>query len=262
MSRDPRAITVPKLIAKKHEGDKITALTAYDFTFATLLDEAGIDVLLVGDSLAMVVQGHANTLPATVDQMIYHGEMVARAAKRALVVVDLPFASYHVSVEQAVENAARVLKETRCQAVKLEGGASRAATIKALVEADIPVMAHCGLLPQGIHRWGGYSMQRDEARLLDDARAVEEAGAFSVILECVRHDISAKVTAELKIPTIGIGAGPDCDGQILVINDLLGLTVGYLPKFVRKYADLQATVTQAVHQYRDDIHGGRFPGQD
>ncbi len=262
MSSDAHRVTVPKFVAMKAAGHKISMLTAYDYTMARLLDAAGIECLLVGDSLSMVVQGHANTLHVTFEQMIYHAELVGRGAERALVVVDMPFPTFHLGTHKAIENAARVLKETRCQAVKLEGGAEQAEVIAGLANAGIPVMAHCGLRPQNVHQLGGYKVQRDEERLLRDAHAAADAGAFSVLLECVPSSIAAKITEQLDIPTIGIGAGPHCDGQVLVINDVLGLTSGYLPRFVKAFADLETTITDAVVQYRDQVRRGTFPADE
>jgi 3-methyl-2-oxobutanoate hydroxymethyltransferase len=209
----------------------------------------------------MVVQGHETTLPVTLDEMIYHAEMVGRAVRHALVVVDMPFPSYHVGRDRAVENAGRILKETRCQAVKLEGGAEQAEIIAALVSAGIPVMAHCGLRPQSIHQLGGYKVQRDEERLLADAQAAERAGAFAIVLECLPAELAEKITATVKIPTIGIGAGKGCDGQVLVTHDLLGLTSGYVPRFVRSFADLKTVISDAVTRYRDEVRQGKFPGE-
>jgi 3-methyl-2-oxobutanoate hydroxymethyltransferase len=257
-----RRITVPKFTALKASGQKITVLTAYDFAMARLIDGTGVEGILVGDSLSMVVQGHSTTLPVTVDEMIYHAEMVGRAVEHALVIVDMPFPSYHLGPYKAVENAGRILKETGCQAVKLEGGADQADTIRALVTAGIPVMAHVGLRPQSVHQLGGYKVQRDEEQLLLDATAAQNAGAFAVVLECIPADIAAKITSHVKIPTIGIGAGLGCDGQVLVTNDLLGLTSGYVPRFVKAYADLGATVTDAVTRFRDDVRRGAFPGPE
>lgn len=254
-------ITVTELSAMKARGDKITMLTAYDFPTARLLDEAGVEAILVGDSMSMVVQGHENTLPVTLDQIIYHAEIVGRAVKRALVVVDLPFPSFHLGLEKTIESAARIIKETRCHAVKFECGAGQAEIITALVAAGIPVMAHVGLSPQAIHQLGGYKVQRDEARLLNDAKTAAAAGAFSVLLECVSSSIARRITETLSVPTIGIGAGNDCDGQVLVVNDMLGMTSGYVPRFARKYADLQSVVTDAVTRFRDDIRSGQFPGE-
>lgn len=255
-------VTVPTFTAAKAAGRKLAVLTAYDYPTAGLLDEAGVDALLVGDSLGMVVQGRSTTLPVTLDQMIYHGEMVARAAKRALVIVDLPFMSYQVSAEQAVESAGRVLKETLAPAVKLEGGVNQAAAIAALSAADIPVMAHVGLRPQSVHRVGGMKVQRDRERLLDDARAAAEAGAFAIVLELIPMDIAAEITAALPIPTIGIGAGPRCDGQVLVTPDLLGLNPAFSPRFLKRYANLHETMRAAAAAYAQDVRGGTYPTEE
>jgi 3-methyl-2-oxobutanoate hydroxymethyltransferase len=256
---DSRPVTIPDFARWKEQKRKIGVLTAYDFTLARLLDAAGVDCLLVGDSLGTVVQGWDTTLRVTLDQMVYHAEMVARASKRALVVADLPFGSYEGSTEQALRTASRFLKETQCQAVKLEGGLRVASTIAALVGAGIPVMGHVGLTPQSVRRLGGYKVQRDSDTLLEDARAVADAGAFSVVIECVPNDDAARVTEAIAIPTIGIGAGPSCDGQVLVTPDLLGLFDGFHPKFVRRYADLADLVRQAAARYVADVSSGRFP---
>lgn len=238
-------------------------LTAYDYLWAKLLDEAGVDSLLVGDTLGMVVQGHANTLRVTLDQIIYHGEMVVRAAKRALVIVDLPFLTYQVSPAQAVESAGRVLKETGASAVKLEGGVTQAATIRRLAESDIPVMAHIGMRPQSVLALGGMGkVQRDRDQIIADAVAAEEAGAFSIVLELIPRDIAAEITKTLKIPTIGIGAGPDCDGQVLVTPDMLGMIPDFNPRFVKKYAQLAGIVKQAVGQYASEVANGQFPAAE
>lgn len=252
-------ITVPEFMAMKSAGKKITMLTAYDYTMAGLVDAAGVDGILVGDSLSMVVQGHCTTLPVTLEEMIYHAEMVGRAVKHALVVVDMPFPSFHLGAHRAIENAGRILKETRCQAVKLEGGAEQSEVIAAMVSAGIPVMAHCGLRPQSVHQLGGYRVQRDERQLLADAQAAEHAGAFAIVLECIPMDIAARITASIRIPTIGIGAGVGCDGQVLVLNDMLGLTLGRVPRHVKPYADLKNVVTHAVVQFRDEVRDGTFP---
>jgi 3-methyl-2-oxobutanoate hydroxymethyltransferase len=253
-------ITVPQFMAMKADGHKITMLTAYDYAMAALVDAAGVEGILVGDSMSMVVQGHANTLPVTLDEMIYHAEMVGRAVRHALVVVDMPFPSFHLGPHKAIENAGRILKETRCQAVKLEGGTDQAETIAALVSAGIPVMAHCGLRPQNVHQLGGYKVQRDAERLLADARAAESAGAFAMVLECIPSAIARQITETVSIPTIGIGAGRDCDGQVLVLHDILGITSGYVPRFVRPYAKLKETIQTAVTEFRDDVRSGQFPG--
>jgi 3-methyl-2-oxobutanoate hydroxymethyltransferase len=262
MPTDSGQMTIPRFRALKAAGQKITLLTAYDYTMAGLLDAVGIEGILVGDSMSMVVQGHSNTLPVTLDEMIYHAEMVGRAVRNALVVVDMPFPSYHLGTFRAVESAGRILKETRCQAVKLEGGADQAEVISALVMAGIPVMAHCGLRPQSVHQLGGYKVQRDQERLLADAQAAERAGAFAVVLECIPGAVAEAITRQVEIPTIGIGAGSGCDGQILVTNDLLGLTSGYVPRFVKAYADLKETISTAVTRFRDDVRSGEFPTPD
>lgn len=246
----------------KPAGQKITMVTAYDYALAGLVDAAGIDGILVGDSLSMVVQGHENTLPVTLDEMIYHAEMVGRATSHALVIVDMPFPSFHLGACKAVENAGRILKETRCQAVKLEGGVEQAGVIAALVSAGIPVMAHCGLRPQSVHQLGGYRVQRDERQLMADAQAAEAAGAFSIVLECIPAEIAERITEAVKIPTIGIGAGTSCDGQVLVLHDLLGLNTGYVPRHAKSYANLAKTIGDAVTQYRDDVREGKFPDKD
>ena len=255
-------ISVPKFAAMKAAGRKITMLTAYDHAMAGLVDSAGIEGILVGDSLSMVVQGNVNTLPVTLDEMIYHAEMVGRAVNHALVVVDMPFPSYHLGIHKAIENAGRILKETRCQAVKLEGGADQAEVIAALVAAGIPVMAHIGLRPQNVHQLGAYRVQRDRDTLLTDAKAAEEAGAFSMVLECIPAELAAEVTNSVAIPTIGIGAGTGCDGQVLVLHDLLGLTPGRLPRHVKAYADLKSQTVDAVTRYRDEVREGSFPGEE
>jgi 3-methyl-2-oxobutanoate hydroxymethyltransferase len=259
MSATPKRLTVPQFSALKGQR-KISMLTAYDFTMGQLLDEAGVDSILVGDSLSMVVQGHENTLPVTLDEIIYHAEMVGRGVRRALVVVDLPFPSYHLGVHRAIESAGRVLKETRCQAVKLEGGAEQADVIAGLVAAGIPVMAHIGLRPQAVHQMGGYKVQRHEAKLMADARAAADSGAFAIVIECIPADIARRITAEVRVPTIGIGAGGDCDGQVLVVNDILGLTSGYVPRFVKAFADLRTSITDAAQQYCREVQSGEFPG--
>jgi 3-methyl-2-oxobutanoate hydroxymethyltransferase len=262
MPETSKPITVPRFTAMKEAGRKITVLTAYDYPTARLLDATGIEGILVGDSLSMVVQGHATTLPVTLDEMIYHAEMVGRAVEHALTIVDMPFPSFHLGVHKTIDAAGRILKQTRCQAVKLEGGADQADVIAALVAAGIPVMAHVGLRPQNVHRVGGYRVQRDERGLMADARAAQQAGAFSIVLECIPATIARRITAELDIPTIGIGAGVGCDGQVLVIDDLLGLTQGRVPHHVKTYANLAEQATDAVHRFRDDVREGRFPTEE
>ncbi len=249
----PKRVTTATLQQMKQRGQRISMLTAYDYPLAKILDEAGIDVLLVGDSLSMVVQGHDTTLPVTLDQMIYHAEMVGRAAQRALVVVDLPFPEGQLSIDRTLEAGARILKETPCRAVKLEGGAEQAHRIEALVTAGIPVMAHVGLRPQNIHVDGGYRIQRDRDRLLTDALAAEQAGAFSVLIECVTPEIAAEITTKLKVPTIGIGAGTQVDGQVLVTHDLLGLSAGYVPKFAKQYLSLRDLIGEAAKRYHQEV---------
>jgi 3-methyl-2-oxobutanoate hydroxymethyltransferase len=262
MAKRSARITVPQFVGFKQAGHKIAMLTAYDYPMAALLDGAGIEAILVGDSMSMVVQGHDTTLPVTLDEIIYHAEMVGRAVEHALVIVDLPFPTNHLGVHKAIENAGRILKETRCQAVKLEGGADQADVIAGLVAAGIPVMAHVGLRPQSVHQMGGYRVQRDAARLHADARAAQDAGAFGIVLECIPSAVAREITASLAIPTIGIGAGPDCDGQVLVINDLLGITSGYVPRFVKQYADVKTIIQTVATQYREDVAAGKFPGPE
>lgn len=257
-----QAVTIKTLMDMKGKKEQIVSLTAYDYPFARIADEAGIDILLVGDSLGMVVQGGANTLGVTMDEMLYHTRTVARGAKRALVVGDMPFLSYQVSVSEAVYNAGRFLKEAGAAAVKLEGGAAVVDRIKAMTEAGIPVQAHIGLTPQSVHQLGGYRVQRDAERLRIDAEAVEAAGAFSVVLEGIPKDISKTITDTLKIPTIGIGAGRDCDGQILVLHDMLGLSDGHVPKFVKKYAALRQNAVEGLENYIEDVRKNVFPGDE
>jgi 3-methyl-2-oxobutanoate hydroxymethyltransferase len=254
-------ITAPVIRGRKGQ-DKITMLTAYDYSMAGILDEAGIDVILVGDSLGNVILGYPNTLPVTVDEMIHHTKAVVRAVKRALVVTDMPFMSYQESIEQARKNAGRMIKETSAEAVKVEGGQRMRDVIKAIVDIDIPVMAHIGLTPQSVNAFGGHKVQGKgsaEERLIEDARAVEEAGAFSVVMESIPRSLATKITAMLSIPTIGIGAGPDCDGQVLVINDLLGMAGQYRPKFVKTYVDLKVQIDKGVKQYIEEVSTGLFP---
>jgi len=259
-------VTVTSLQKMKTEGKKITMLTSYDYPCTRVLDEAGVDVLLVGDSAGNVFSGYENTLPVTMEEMLYHTRAVARAARRALVVGDMPFMSYQVSMEEARRNAGRFLKEGGAGAVKLEGGVNMAAVIRTLVDIDIPVMAHIGLTPQSVHRMGGFKVQgRDEQQrkqLLEDARAVERAGAFAVVMECVPEGLAREITAALTIPTIGIGAGPHCDGQVLVIHDVLGLLEGFRPKFVKPYVNLREAIGQAAREYVREVQEGLFPGQE
>jgi 3-methyl-2-oxobutanoate hydroxymethyltransferase len=259
-------ITIHDFLRKKAEHKKITMLTAYDFPFARIVDEAGIDAIIVGDSLGMVVQGLENTLPVTMDEMIYHTKIVSRAVSNALVVGDLPFMSYQASVEDAVRNAGRFIKEAGATAVKIEGGAEVAEQIRAMTRSDIPVMAHIGLTPQSIHRMGGYKVQgKTEAsaqRLLDEARIAEDAGAFSLLLEAIPMGLAKKITEKLSIPTIGIGAGPYCDGQVLVLHDVIGLFDRFLPKFAKRYVNLKDEALKAINRYREEVEKGVFPGEE
>lgn len=250
----------------KADGEKITMLTCYDYPTTRIMDACGVDMILVGDSVGVVFAGYDNTLPVTVDEMLYHTRAVMRAAPKAVVVTDMPFMSYQVDIHDARRNAGLMLKEGGASAVKIEGGAQMAPTIEALVAIDIPVVAHIGLTPQSIHRMGGYRIQgkkQEQAeRLLDDARAVAEAGAFAVVLEGIPQGLASKITASIPIPTIGIGAGAGCDGQVLVIHDILGLCEKYSPKFVKKYADVRSTIASAVNAYIADVKSGMFPGEE
>ena len=261
-SRKEHRITATSLAARKRRGQPITMLTAYDFTFARIFDAAEIDLLLVGDSLGNVVQGVDTTLPVTMDEVVYHTRMVVRGTNRALVVADMPFGSYQVSAEDGVRNAIRLVKEGGAAAVKLEGGTKVAHTIEAIVNAEIPVMGHVGLTPQAVNRMGGFRVQgrgeEGRLRVLDDARAVQEAGAFAVVLEGVPADLAKEVTAELMIPTIGIGAGVDCDGQVLVMHDLLGLN-DWSPSFAKQYANMGAIASTAARAFADEVTHRKFP---
>ncbi|MBN2415172.1 3-methyl-2-oxobutanoate hydroxymethyltransferase [bacterium] len=254
---------VVNLRAMKEKGEKIVSLTAYDYTMARLLEEAGVDIILVGDSAAMVCGGHEHTLPVTMDQMIYHTQMVSRGVSRALLVADMPFLSFQVNPDEAVRNAGRFLKEAGADAVKLEGGAPVIETVQRLVDAGIPVMGHLGLTPQSIRNFGGYRLRGKEKEEADqyrrDARLLEDAGAFSIVLEKIPAALAAEITREIAIPTIGIGAGPDCDGQVLVTYDMLGLFEEFKPKFVRRYAELATDIRNAVQRYADDVRQSRFP---
>jgi len=254
-------VTLTTLYKMKEKAEKIVALTAYDYPFAKIVDESGVHMILVGDSLGMVIQGESSTLPVTMDQMIYHSRIVSRAAKFAIIVGDMPFMSYQASIEQAVANAGRFLKEAGTAAVKLEGGAAVSEIIQAISGAGIPVQAHIGITPQSVHKMGGYKVQRDEERLMADALEVESAGAFSVVLEGIPSAISKKITKALTIPTIGIGAGPHCDGQILVLHDLLGLNQGHVPKFVKQYAAIGDTAGTAIKRYANEVQAGKFPAK-
>ncbi|MGB9763977.1 MAG: 3-methyl-2-oxobutanoate hydroxymethyltransferase [Candidatus Saccharicenans sp.] len=257
-------VTVCYLQELKKQKKKITVLTAYDYPTARILDECGLDILLVGDSLGMVVLGYENTLPVTMEEMIHHTKAVARARKRAMVIGDMPYLSFHLSPAEAVRNAARFLKEAGADGIKLEGASrQRLQIVEALVEAEIPVMGHVGLTPQSVRKIGGFKVQgTDEEQaeaVFRGALELEKAGAFAVVLESVPQELAKEITATLKIPTIGIGAGPDCDGQVLVVNDMLGLTSGYLPCFVKKYAELEQQISQAVGQYLMEVREGIYP---
>ncbi len=258
------SVTTRDLLAWKAEGRRIVTVTAYDALFGRLVDEAGVDAVLVGDSLNQVIAGQPSTLSATLDQMIYHAQMVRRGVQRALVVVDMPFLSYQVSVEDALRSCGRVMKETGAQAVKLEGGRAMAPTVRALVDIGIPVMGHIGLTPQSVHALGGYRVQgrTDEAaaRLEQDAQALEEAGCFAIVLELVPAALAERISRARAVPTIGIGAGPGCDGQVLVLPDLLGLNDRFAPKFLKRYAELAAEVRRAVGAFAAEVRDGSFPG--
>ncbi len=262
-----KKVTVLDFAKMKEKGVSFPVLTAYGFQIAKLLDRAGIPLILVGDSVGMVEAGYESTLPVTVDEIIYHTRAVRRGTKRALVVADMPFMSYQVSIEEAKANAGRLVKEGGAEAIKLEGGVRSAEAIRAIVETGIPVMGHVGLTPQSVNAFGGYKVQGkgadDAKRVMADALAIEEAGAFSVVLECVPAGLSAKITKKLKIPTIGIGAGLGCDAQVLVTNDMLGLgPKDSMPKFVREYADLETTILTAVERFSRDVVQGKFPTKE
>jgi 3-methyl-2-oxobutanoate hydroxymethyltransferase len=259
-------ITIQDLLKKKNKKEKITMLTAYDYPFARIVDEAGIDAIIVGDSVGMVVQGLENTLPVTMDEMIYHTKMVSRAVRNAMVIGDLPFMSYQASAEDAVRNAGRFLKEAGASGVKIEGGAEVAGHIRAMTRSDIPVMAHIGLTPQSIHRMGGYKIQgkteESAKRLIEEAHTVEDAGAFSLLLEAIPMDLAKRITEEVSIPTIGIGAGPYCDGQVLVLHDVIGLFERFLPKFAKRYVNLRDEALKAIKIYKEEVEKGIFPSKE
>ncbi|MBI5047467.1 MAG: 3-methyl-2-oxobutanoate hydroxymethyltransferase [Deltaproteobacteria bacterium] len=260
-----KKITILDIIKMKAEGQKIPVLTAYDYPTAKVLDEAGIPLILVGDSAGMVFAGYKNTLSVTMDEMRYHTKAVAKGSKNALIVTDMPFLSYQVSIEEAKKNAGLLVREG-AEAVKLEGGLIMADTINAIVDMDIPVMGHIGLTPQSVHRMGGYRVQgrekKQRKKLLNDARAVERAGVFCVVLEGMPTDLAKEITETISVPTIGIGAGPYCDGQVLVIHDVLGLYDDVQPKFIKRYANLKESISTAVNEYIDDVKKGRFPGRE
>jgi 3-methyl-2-oxobutanoate hydroxymethyltransferase len=259
-------ITIHDFLKKKSEKKKITMLTAYDYPFAKIVDEAGIDGIIVGDSVGMVVQGLDNTLPVTMDELIYHTKIVARAVENTFVIGDLPFMSYQASIEEAIRNAGRFLKEAGASAVKIEGGSEVADRIRAMTKSDIPVMAHIGLTPQSIHRMGGYKVQgkteESAKRLLEEAHIAEDAGAFSLLLEAIPLNLAKRITEELSIPTIGIGAGPYCDGQVLVLHDVIGLFERFLPKFAKQYVNIKDLALQAIRIYREEVEKGIFPSEE
>ena len=263
MSPETKPVTTRSIVEMKRSGTRIVSLTAYDALFAELLDQAGVDIVLVGDSVNTVLAGRETTLSATLDQMIYHGRLVRAGIRRALVVVDMPFLTYQVSIEEAKRNCGRVMQETEAHAVKLEGGARMAPTVRALVEIGIPVMGHLGLTPQSVHAFGGYRVQGREpdtaSRLVADARALEEAGAFAVVLELMPATLAEQITRAVSIPTIGIGAGPHCDGQVLVLHDMLGLNERFAPKFLKRYAQLADQVRDAVRCYGEEVRSGAYP---
>ncbi|MBK5276885.1 MAG: 3-methyl-2-oxobutanoate hydroxymethyltransferase [Desulfuromonadales bacterium] len=260
-----KKITIPDVLVMKREGRRISMLTSYDYPFTRIMDAAGLDIILVGDSAGVVVAGHDTTLPVTMDEMIYHTRAVRRADPRALVVADMPFMSYQTSIEEACRNCGRMIKEGGAEAVKVEGGMNMSHVIRAVSQIDIPVMGHIGLTPQSVHRMGGYKVQgrKEQAeRILEDAFAVQNSGAFALVLEGIPAKLAAEITAELTIPTIGIGAGPACDGQVLVIHDILGLCEKYSPKFVKRYAELGPIISDAVKQYIAEVKAGEFPTEE
>ncbi|TYP92697.1 ketopantoate hydroxymethyltransferase [Fodinibius salinus] len=265
-SEKPKKVTTQTVVDMKGDNEKISMLTAYDYTMARIVDRAGIDVLLVGDSAGNVMAGHETTVPMTMEQMIYHTSCVVRGAERALVIADLPFMSFQVTANEALTNAGRMMKEAGAHGIKMEGGKPVVDTVAKIVEAGIPVMGHLGLTPQSIYQFGTYQVRAKEEseaqQLLEDAKALEQAGCFSLVLEKIPAPLAAKVTSELSIPTIGIGAGAECDGQVLVTHDMLGLNKEFKPRFLRRYADMDSTMTEAVQQYISDVKTGDFPNKD
>lgn len=261
-----KKVTVPRVVAKKAAGEKITMVTAYDYPAARLVDRAGVDIILVGDSLGMVVLGYEDTTKVTMDEMLHHSRAVARARPRALVVGDMPFGTFQASADDAVRNAVRFVQEGGAEAVKLEGGQAVASAAASIVAAGIPVMGHIGLTPQSIHALGGYRVQgrtsESESRLLRDAASLEAAGVFAVVLEGMPLKLGRRITEALRVPTIGIGAGPHCDGQVLVLHDLLGFFDGFAPKFAKAYADLNTVIVEAVERFRADVEAGTFPDRE
>lgn len=265
-SQKTRRITTQTVVDMKHAGEKISMLTSYDFTMARIVDQAGIDIILVGDSASNVMAGNETTVPFTMDQMIYHAQCVVKAVDRALVVGDLPFMAYQVTTKEALKNAGRMMKEAGVHAIKVEGGTPIVPTVKRIVEAGIPVMGHLGLTPQSIYKFGTYKVrateQEEADELIKDAKALQDAGCFAIVLEKIPHTLAAKVTEALDVPTIGIGAGAQCDGQVLVVHDMLGLNKDFNPRFVRRYADLHSVMTGAIQQYVSDVKDVSFPNED
>lgn len=261
-----KKMTIAKLQQKKENGEKITMMTAYDYSAANLVDQAGIDTILVGDSLGNVMLGYDSTVPVTMDEMLHHSKAVSRAVNNGFIIGDMPFMSYQVSIEKAVENAGRFLKEAGCDCVKLEGGTDMAPTVNAIVKAGIPVCGHLGLTPQTATMLSGYKVQGKDAesakKMIQSAKDLEKAGAFMIVFECIPDTLAARVTKELSIPTIGIGAGKDCDGQVLVYHDILGLFERFTPKFVKQYLNLAPMIKEAMAQYKKDVENGTFPGPD
>jgi len=260
-----KKITIPDILKMKRDKRPIVMMTAYDYPFARLVDSGGVDAILVGDSLGVVFSGHENTLSVTMDEMLYHTRAVARSNPLALLVADMPFMSYQVSIEEARRNCGRILREGNAQAVKIEGGVNISHVISSVTSIDIPVMGHIGLTPQSVHRMGGYKVQgrKEQAKqIMDDALAVQDAGAFAIVLEAIPAPLAAQITEKLSIPTIGIGAGPHCDGQVLVIHDILGLCEKYTPKFVKHYAELAPAITDAVANYAAEVRSGAFPAEE
>ena len=262
----PEKVTAPSLRASKERGERLVCLTAYDYPTARIVDESGTDIILVGDSVGNVVLGYGNTVPVSLEEILRHTRAVRRGVHRALLVSDMPYGSYHTGADDAVRNALRLIKEGGAEAVKLEGGRTRASLVKRLVDEEIPVMGHIGLTPQSVNKLGGFRVQGKTAEtaraILDDALALEEAGAFSIVLEVIPREIAKLVTESVKIPTIGIGAGPHCDIQVVVLHDLLGLSFGKLPRFVRQYADLHATMSDAISRFADDVRSGAYPSDE
>ncbi|MEL7833915.1 3-methyl-2-oxobutanoate hydroxymethyltransferase [Fodinibius sp. Rm-B-1B1-1] len=265
-SNRPKKVTTQTVVEMKQQSEKISMLTAYDYTMARIVDQAGIDVILVGDSASNVMAGYDTTVPMTMDHMIYHASCVVRGVETALVIADLPFMSYQVTAEEALENAGRMMKEAGVHGVKLEGGKSVAKTIAKIVDAGIPVMGHLGLTPQSIYKFGTYKVRAKEEneanQLVEDAKRLEEAGCFSIVLEKIPAELAAKVTDAISIPTIGIGAGAQCDGQVLVTHDMLGLNKEFKPRFLRRYDDMHTSMTNAVQQYIADTKSGEFPNEN